>query len=173
MKTCKAPSCISPAQSHGYCFRHGYMRTDTSYIKAQEKKQQASNRLWNTGRREKKDYGFGFDNQLDMFGRLWENAKDRNGIITCPYTGEKLNRFLDTDLWLNCFAHVLPKKNYTYFKLNPDNIRIVFPDFHRICDCGSSNDRKKHEGWKFDEWDALVIELKQKYAEFKKENLLA
>jgi len=117
---------------------------------------------------------FGFEDQTSLFWRLFENARDNKGEVFCQFTGEKLNFWAAQETWFYClFAHVLSKKNYPYFKLNPDNIRIVLPEFHRIIDSGTTEERKMHPGWKWNEWDALVIEMKQKYTQFKKDNRLA
>ncbi|MBK5202155.1 MAG: hypothetical protein JJE45_00335 [Prolixibacteraceae bacterium] len=116
---------------------------------------------------------FGFEDQLSMFHALWENAGDEKGYIICPFTGMRLNGFYGTDLWVNCFLHILPKKNYTYFKLNPANIAIAYPEFHRIVDAGTQKERAEHPTWRFDLWDARVIAMKAEYAVFKQKNLLA
>lgn len=39
-KKCGVTLCKRLAQSHGYCFIHGYMRTDEKYLMAKEKKKQ-------------------------------------------------------------------------------------------------------------------------------------
>jgi hypothetical protein len=52
-------------------------------------------------------------------------------------------------------------------------IRVVYPEFHTIVDQGSSSERAKHPDWRFDLWDAEVIEMKKQYKLFKKNNLLA
>ena len=162
-KPCKAEGCYRQRWGGGFCFYHQKLRDDkkpkatTSYAKKPQDIQ----------------ISFGFDNQLEMFHALWDNAKDVNGIVVCPFTGERLNRFYGTDMWYSCFAHVLNKKNWTYFKLNPDNICVVFPEFHRIVDSGTFKQRSEHPEWKWSAWDSKVFEMKGKYAQFKRENLLA
>jgi hypothetical protein len=124
-------------------------------------------------RQRTQEIGFGFENQFDLFMTLWANAKDEHARVTCPYTGEQLNRYYRTDLFWSCFMHLLAKKNWPYFKLNPANIRIVHPNLHRIFDAGTRDERKQHPEWKWDLIDSEVIALKEEYANFKKENLLA
>lgn len=75
-------------------------------------------------------------------------------------------------LYWNCFAHILSKKQYPWFKLNPDNVEVVDPEFHRIIDQGSTKDRTQHPDWAWDEWDAKVIRMKEEYQNFKTKNLL-
>ena len=119
-----------------------------------------------------RDINFGYTNQLDMFYDLWQKARNENGEIICPFTGEVLNGFKHRNNWLTCFAHVLPKGRFTYWKLNPANIRIVYPYFHMAVDQGSSSDRARHPKWRFDLWDQEVEKLKKEYEEFKINNLL-
>lgn len=162
-KPCKADNCYSRRWGGGFCQRHQWMRDD--------KKKKSIAKITATPRANK--IGFGFEDQLSMFQALWENAMDKNGVVTCPYTGECLNRFYNTEMWYSCFAHVLPKGRYTYFKLNPANIRIVHPDFHTIVDQGSSDDRTKHPDWDFDKWDGEKEAMKVEYQKFKNENQLS
>lgn len=170
MRTCEFDNCTQPVfgtdknTRKGYCRNHQRFRTDKrpKKIAVHSKRERIS------------PSGFGFDNQTELFAQLWENARNEKGEVYCRFTGEKLNFWAAQESWYYClFAHVLPKKNYPYFKLNPDNICIVAPEFHKIIDQGTLKDREAHPDWKWDEWDALVIETKQKYIEFKKKNLLA
>lgn len=163
MKICSVENCNYPVFSGGFCRTHGYMRAGKKRkpISIHSKKKPIH------------EVSFGFESQLELFEYLWENAKNEKGEVICSYTGEKLNRFYGTNLFLNCFAHILPKKNWNYFKLFPDNIQIVFPDFHKIIDAGTNADRAKHPEWKWDLWDAKVLEMKTEYQNFKNENLLS
>ena len=147
----------------GYCEWHRWDRTD-------RKPKKSTPRF--SERKKFHELNFGFDNQTDMFMSLWDNTQDKNGAVTCPYTGERLNRFYNTETWYNCFAHILPKGKYTYWKLNPINIEIVNPEFHKIIDQGTLRARAGHPEWKWEEWDKKVILMKEEYVKFKKENLL-
>lgn len=167
MKSCKC-GCGWPVFSHGYAKYCQNKRTDDKKIKKSIPKIKIT-----TVKDFSKKPDFGFDNQISMFEVLWNNAKDKNGIVTCHFTGERLNRFYGTELWYSCFMHILPKGKYTYWKLNPNNIAIALPDFHKIIDQGSMDDRKKHPTWAFDRYDALVLYMKEEYNRFKFENHLA
>jgi len=160
-KPCNAEGCYQPRWGGGFCRSHQWKRTDKKPLFLKRKPTS------------KMETDFGFDNQIELFGWLWNEARDRNGIVVCPYTGERLNRFYDTDMWFNCFAHVLNKKNWPYFKLNPENVEVVFPDFHTLADQGKSSDKAKHPLWNFSKWNEKVFEMKEKYTQFKKKNLLA
>lgn len=169
-KTCKC-GCGWPVFSHGYARYCQSKRTDNKKptypkIKVTQVKDFAQ-------KTRVRDYGFPFKTQIDLFNWLWDEAKNEKGIVTCPYTGERLNRFYNTELWVNCFAHVLNKKNYTYFKLNPRNIKVVLPEFHRIIDQGTTLEKANHPNWKFDKWYNEVEKMKQEYIAFKHKNLLA
>ncbi len=161
--TCKC-GCGWPVFSHGYAKFCQNKRTDDK----KPKKAPA-----HTKRERVRDFDFGFENQTDLFQWLWQDAQNEKGEVFCPYTGEKLNRFYNTEMWFSCFMHLLNKKNWIYFKLNPKNIRIGFPSFHKIVDQGTSLDRANHPEWKFELWNREVEEMKIQYALFKKQNLLA
>ena len=166
MRICCVDTCIFTVSGtdkntkKGYCARHQYLRTDKSLLIAK--------------RSHKPNHkpSFGFESQPDLFAWCWDNAKDQKGMVTCPFTGEKLNRFLNEAEILQCFAHILPKGKYPYFKLNPKNIAVVYPEFHSIVDQGTSIDRANHPAWRFDLWDQRVEEMKIQYKLFKKQNLL-
>jgi hypothetical protein len=177
MKTCSFHTCINPVfgtdknTRKGYCKKHQYLRTD----KKDKKTDRTGKRIMRTKRSPSKNTytpRFPFESQPDLFAYLWRKAKTFHGEVYCKYTGEKLNDYFGTDLWLSCFAHILSKKNYPYFKLNPDNVEVVLPEFHRIIDQGTYHDRDKHPKWKWDDWDRKAGQLKAEYIIFKKENLL-
>ncbi len=168
-RICGAPGCIYTVwgtdknTNIGYCARHQYLRTDKKKpkkIAVRSKKQPVV------------DLSFGFDSQVALFDYLWENARNKEGRVICPVTGHDLTDLYGTELWYSCFAHVLAKKNWTYFKYNPENIMVVFPPFHDLVDRGAIHQRNKFPHFRFDLWDAKVIEMKEKYQQFKKENLL-
>ena len=172
-RTCGFDNCPYPVfgtdknTGIGYCQRHQFRRTD---------KKKAKTRLGLNVTQVKnfsKVPDFGFESQQELFAWLWEEAKDNNGIVICPYTNERLNRFYNTDMWWSCFAHILAKGKYTYWKLNPLNVKVVSPDFHHIVDQGNSLDRANHPNWRFDLWDKRKEELKIEYELFKRQNLLA
>lgn len=147
----------------GYCSSHQWKRTDkkkkTPHIMEKEKKEPI-------------EFSFGYRDQTSMFLDLWHDAYVPGKGIICPFTGESLYRFKGTTYFFNCFSHVLSKKNYSFWKLNPYNIRIVHPSFHSLTHFGTFADRKLHPTWNFDLWDQEVERLKIEYQQFKKENLL-
>jgi hypothetical protein len=165
MKSCSHPTCTYPVFSHSYCQNHQYMRTD-------RKKPQRSI-LKHSEKKPAHTIDWGFESQTELFLWLWGDAENERGEVYCPYTGEKLNRFFNTELWFSCFAHVLPKGRYTYWKLNPKNLRVVLPDFHFCVDQQTREIRKNHPEWNFSLWDKETEELKIEYLLFKKSNLLA
>jgi hypothetical protein len=157
-----ADGCYYPVWGKGYCKSHQYLRTD-------KKPKKTPVEVKGTRRN---DSPFGFEDQSSLFDYLWQEAKDARGRVFCDFTGENLNRFYNTPLYYNCFAHLLPKGRYTYFKLNPANIQIVFPEFHRIVDQGTREERKEYPGWRFYLWDIRVENMKEEYLKYKKLNLL-
>ena len=175
MKVCRASGCFRPVFSHGFCQSHQRQRTDEKYLRKQKESKEKRFTPQKKMEAEKIpiEKSFGYTNQMEMFLDLWHDRYVSGKGIICPFTGEKLDRFKGTPYLWNVFSHILNKKNYTYFRLNPVNIMIVHPTFHRIVDQGSTDDRKRHPGWKFDAWDALVIDMKEQYRKFKIENHLA
>jgi len=165
MKTCTVENCVQPVWGKGFCKRHQSLRQDKKAKKIPVR----------TQRTHVREFSFGFDDQLSLFEYLWEGARNKQGRVICQYTGEDITEleFGTVEAWVCCFAHILNKKNWTYFRLNPDNVRVVFPIFHTIIDQGTYDQRKQHPEWKFGEWDAEVIRLKEAYQQYKKENLLA
>jgi hypothetical protein len=163
MKSCEADNCVNPVFGGGMCKWHQNKRTDRKPSKPIPKYSE---------RQKTHETGFGFDSQQEMFYHLWENAKDINADVICPFTGEKLNRYRNTNMFWNCFLHILPKGQYTYFKLNPANVIVASPEFHRIIDQGTHQERLSHPTWRFDLWDSEVIAMKAEYALFKRNNLL-
>jgi len=69
--------------------------------------------------------------------------------------------------------HVLRKGAYTYFKLNPDNIRLGQPYVHDLVDNFKPEYKEEHPEINFDKWFILQDEMKIKYEQFKKYNLLS
>jgi hypothetical protein len=162
-KTCKAEGCYNPVFGGGFCQRHGYLRDDKKPKKIAPR----------TQKEKVHEISFGFNDQISMFQALWENTMDKNGIVTCPYTKQRLNCFYNTDMWYSCFLHVLPKGRFPLFKLNPENIRVAYPLFHTLVDQGTSEQRAEHPDWDFARWYNEVEKMKAEYASFKKKNLLA
>lgn len=169
MRNCEHGNCTFPVfgtdknTGIGYCSSHQWCRTDKKVrkIPVRSKKQPSF------------DLSFGFESQVQLFGQLWENAKNSKGRVVCKFTDNEVHFYTTLEKFLCNFAHILPKGRFPYFKLNPDNIEIVDPEFHRIVDQGTQEDRAKHPDWRFDLWDAKVLEMKEKYQTFKKQNLLA
>jgi hypothetical protein len=161
MRTCHNSLCMNPVFSHGYCKNHQYLRTDSKYIDKQKDKRL---RQYYPVKKIIRNINFGFGNELEMFHQIWN---ERSHV--CQFTGENLD---DTGLWINCFAHILPKGKFPLFKFNPENVRLVYPEFHRIIDRGTKADRLKHPTWDFKFWDELVQEMKTEYIKFQKQNLL-
>ena len=150
------------------------MRSDEKYLKKQKEIREKRFTPQKKMETEKTpiEKSFGYTNQTEMFLNLWHDRYVSGKGIICPFTGEKLDHYKNTQFYWNVFSHVLNKKNYTFWKLNPYNIRIVHPTFHRLTHFGTFADRKLHPTWNFDLWDQEVERLKIEYQQFKKENLL-
>ena len=117
---------------------------------------------------------WGYVSQPAMFEDMWSKAlKEGKGKIICPFTNKDLTHYADGQMsfWLACFAHVLNKKNYPFYKLNDANVRIVYPLFHTIVDAGRLSDRNEYPDWKWDIWDKLVEEKKAEYLIFLKDSI--
>ncbi len=116
---------------------------------------------------------WGYASQPKMFEALWETAlKEGKGKVICPFTNINLTSYAERDMsyYLCCFAHILPKGKYPLWKLNPNNVLIVAPLFHKIVDQGRSSDRLEYANWNWDGWDVLVELKKIEYKEWIKLN---
>lgn len=175
MKRCKSEGCRNYVFSNLYCLNHQYKRTDSKYLdrKRMEKEQKTNPHARVNVMPAPIEHSFGYKDQTSMFLDMWHDAYVPGKGVICPFTGEKLDHYFRSQFFWNCFAHVLPKGRYTYWKYNPANIRIVFPVFHRIVDAGTLEERKHHPTWDFEAWDSLVLEKKEEYRKFKQDNLLA
>jgi hypothetical protein len=103
-----------------------------------------------------------------MYDYIWDSRRH-----VCEFTSKNLDQFKGTDLWFSCFAHILPKGKFPLFRLNEENVRLVYPMFHTIIDQGIKADREKHPDWDFRYWNELFQSMKESYMKFKKDNLLA
>jgi hypothetical protein len=164
MKACHHSTCMNPVFSNGYCQNHQYLRTDSKYLKKQAEKKY---KQFHPVKAVVRNINFGFKGELEMFHEIWN---ERNH--TCEFTGENLELIYATEWWVSCFAHILPKGRFPLFKLNKENIRLVYPEFHTIVDQGTKADRLKHPTWDFTYWDELVQMMKAEYIKFQKQNLL-
>ena len=168
-RICGVEGCIYPVfgtdknTNIGYCARHQGKRTDKKPKKP----------LFRTKRERIREFDFGFESQASLFDWLWENARNKQGRVICPYTDVDITNLEGTKMYYSCFAHVLPKGRFTYFKLNPKNIRVVNPAFHTAVDQSTSLQRENHPDWKFSRWYEEKEELRLAYTQFKRENLLA
>ena len=98
--------------------------------------------------------------QLAIFKQIWILSSKQSFV-----SGLYLRDFMKTDLFLNCFAHVLPKaKNkYPYFKYYAGNIVLLTPGEHSLWDHGTeearisySLDLKEQSGGRIEpDWEKL------------------
>jgi len=59
-------------------------------------------------------------------------------------SGLPLNPFSVTKFWLSCFAHVLSKNKYPYFRFYLRNIIFLTPGEHALLDQGTEDQRKEY-----------------------------
>ena len=114
---------------------------------------------------------FGFETQIQVFKHVFFYLRKP---VICPISGRDITDVMNgpIDQWIKAFAHILPKKNYPYWRLNPRNIMMVHPEVHRILDQGTLEERKKYPDWNWDLWDRETEKAKDDYRKFIKENLL-
>lgn len=101
-------------------------------------------------RRTKPDYlpeenPYNIKSQVDLFNYCWKTRKHK-----CFVTGQKLDKFYNGPLFYSIFAHVLRKSAYTKWRLDPDNIVFLSPNFrhysvHRLFDDGVLSEILKFE----------------------------
>jgi hypothetical protein len=109
--------------------------------------------------------------QIAIFKQIWMVSNKRSFI-----SGLFLREFLNTDLFINCFAHVLAKgqNQYPYFKYYARNIVLLTPGEHALLDQGteearisySLNIEERTKGKSTADWQklyALRDDLKKEY----------
>jgi len=111
----------------------------------------------------KKKQLFPFKNQIELFEHIWETQPHE-----CWLTGKPL-----CEKRVDQFAHVLRKGTYTYFKLNPENIKLLRHDVHNLVDNFKEEYRETYYWIDFDKWFKLQDEMRIEYEVFKHKNLLA
>lgn len=105
--------------------------------------------------------------QVALFKQVWLLSNKKSFV-----SGLFLREFMNTDLFFNCFAHVLAKgmNQYPYFKFYAKNIALLTPGEHALFDQGSEEARinytldVKSANWKplYD----LREELKEEYKKY-------
>lgn len=103
--------------------------------------------------------------QLAIFKQIWQLSNKRSFL-----SGLFLRNFEGTDLFLNCFSHVLAKgqNKYPYFKIYAKNIVLLTPGEHALFDQGSESDRMKYkEEHPYADWDKLYKLKEELEAEYK------
>jgi len=150
-KICVVDKCNFPAWSNGLCKIH-----HSKYYIAPIKRENLSSNIKlsstikssitsskglknRTSKKIKFNY-FGFNNQIEMFNHIWNTRPLVSAISKRP-----INYFFNTELWYNCFAHILPKGGYPHFRLNPDNIMLLHPKEHELLDHGTSKQQADYE----------------------------
>ena len=98
--------------------------------------------------------------QITLFKEIWVRSDKRSYI-----TGLHLREFQSTQLYLNCFAHVLAKgqNQYPRFKFLAANICLLTPAEHALWDQGTEEARisyaldieERTGGAQTAEWDKL------------------
>jgi len=163
LKTCKGCNTEQYLFSKGYCNR--CYALNKAREKASEPRSPSSGyKIPPRTKKPPKPNIYGFKNQLELFEYVWDNrAIAKDGRTYCPFTGKRIDHLNGTDRFLSCFAHVIPKGLYPYFKLNPDNIRLVHPDFHYCVDNFTNDMLDDYPDWDFVSWFDLVDQKKEEY----------
>lgn len=147
-----------PIFSHGYCKMCQHRRTDEKFKKQMEKHRQTFNQGQPIPSRSKKEgegfsesiiHSFGFASQIEMFRWIWDNRERRSFLSDRP-----LDKYRD-DVWIILFAHVLNKKNYQAYKLNPDNVVLLTPYEHQLFDQGTQKLRERYAKDVGCDWEKL------------------
>ena len=155
-KTCNYKECSNLQFGGGFCRIHQWCRTDGKRPKPIAKR---------ATRKAIKQPDFGFDTQLQVFKHVFFHLRKP---VICPISGRDITDIMDGPItqWICAFAHILPKKNYTHWRLNPRNIRMILPEAHNIIDQGTKADRMNHPDWNWGWWDAEVYKAKKEYVTF-------
>ena len=76
--------------------------------------------------------------QIALFKQVWVHSNKRSFV-----SGLHLREYMNTKLFLNCFAHVLAKgqNQYPHFKYLASNIVLLTPGEHALLDQGTEEAR--------------------------------
>jgi len=160
-KTCKASGCFNSVWAKGYCPRHQYLRTDKkpkqlsnggglkSKSTLKTKKPLRSKKPWNYTRKP--------TGELALFNAIWEERPH----VSFIESGANLEQYVNTDMFVNMFAHVLPKKDYPAFRLERFNIVLLAPIEHAMFDQGTEQERKNYAAITGANWSKLYDLKKQ------------
>ena len=102
--------------------------------------------------------------QVAMFKQIWIHSNKKSMVSNLF-----LRDFVNTDLFFNCFAHVLAKgqNKYPYFKYYAKNIALLTPGEHALLDQGTEEARISYAlDVKSADWGPLYDlrdELKKEY----------
>lgn len=155
-KTCQAPDCINPSQSHGFCFRHGYLRTDQKWKDSLERR--------NTPKKPNKtitDTKKGFvgkdteKGEKSFLDKIWQDRPHISDV-----SGAKLDIWVGTVFFYNCFSHLLSKGRYPKMRLVAENISLQSPQEHMDFHSKTREDLLKlNKNWKiiFDRIEELKL----------------
>lgn len=133
-KTCQAPDCINPSQSHGFCFRHGYLRKDEKYLKSLNKPKKIYNIPRTPPKNDFKPTGEGL-----LFSTILDTRKHISFVSSQDI--DKIDGFLDHN---NCHHVLYPKDDYKKFRLYDKNIVLVTKYEHWLIHDGGIERRTKY-----------------------------
>ena len=153
---CSAPRCYLPVWKGTTCNRHQYFDAAKKPIPKYKKKKPT------------KSEAFGFTTLPELFMYVvYEAARP----IICPVSGEDITSLFsrDFDVWKCCCAHVLSRKMYPLWRLNPRNIVLLAPVVHNLYDQGTQAQRDKHPDWNWGFLYDLKDQLKSEYEAYVKE----
>ena len=119
-KTCQATDCKNNVWGKGFCPYHQWMRTD-------KKPKPFKPRNKKTG-------------ELQLFYEIWDEREHVSFL-----TGRTINEKPGSLRFVNCFGHILNKKNYPKFRLKKENIVLLDPEEHYLLDFGSEVQRQEYE----------------------------
>lgn len=166
-KKCQALDCDRDVFSHNFCQAHQYMRKDEKWLQGLLKQYKRGNAKIKPKKKQTKSL-FPFKNQIEVFNYVWDTQPHR-----CWLTEVPINFAPMSSQWISSMAHVLRKGQFTYWKLNPENIRILQPTIHELVDNFQPQYITLYDWIDFDKWFDLQKQLEQEYELFKAKNLLA
>jgi len=142
--------CGRPVFSHGFAVTCQYKRTDEKYLKAKAHKKKLKEKRPRIKRTplkpSRKPTG-----ELAMFLEIYEEYKDK---WVSQLSGKPLIRPGEF-LFVNQFAHILPKGKYPEQRLNKDNIFLLTASEHMLFDFGTIEKRVKYAKENNCDWNEL------------------
>lgn len=105
-----------------------------------------------------------------FFDAIWSDREHFSWLSNLP-----LDKYKNSSLYVNMFAHILPKGGYGKWRLKDKNIILLTPEEHRLFDQGTEEERQEYEYMMQQigrpcRWEELYELVKEYKNDYRREN---